>query len=172
MDNKLTKSTSLENRTVSSDESDILSKSSEHGNDRLWTTISTSVKITKRATSVARKSKEISKKSRLREKGDCDDSKSSSHTQYYKQKQYTPEVYDKITSDQYVGITSSDSGSSDTFHCKHPEGRTFSEKTILRRYLEKKIDPIPISEYCCHSLKASQILIGTIICIEKVCYKL
>lgn len=144
MDKKLSKTTSPEKITVSSNISEInIRKSSKDRNDRHWTTISTSTKIVQQLSPVV---KVTSNKSRLREKGDCNDSKSSSHTQYYKQNRYAPEVYDKITSDQYLGVTSSISGTSDTFHCEHPEGRTRSEKT-LKRLLEKEIDPIPMSEF-------------------------
>lgn len=154
MDKKLKKRTSTEKTTVSSNVSETnISKSSKDLNDRLWTTISSSTKIVKELNPVTSKSKVVPKKSRLREKGDCDDSKSSSHTQYYKQNRYLPEVYDRITSNQYLGISSSISGSSDTFHCVHPDGKTFTERTLLRRNLEKEIDPIPISEYYCHSLE-------------------
>lgn len=153
MDKKSTKSTSHDKITVSNNVSENnISKSSKDRTDKLLTTIATSIKTVKESTLILSKSKEVPKKSRLREKGDCDDSKSSSHTQYYKQNQYFPEVYKKITLDQYMGVTSSTSGTSDTFHCKHPEGRTFSERTLLKRNLEKVIDPIPISEYCCHLL--------------------
>lgn len=153
MDKKISKVTSPEKITASNNVSEInISKSSKGPNDRHWTTISTSTKIVEQLGPVASKSTALPKKSRLREKGDCSESKSSSHTKYYKQNRYAHEVYDRITSDQYLGISSSISGTSDTFQCDHPEGRTLSEKTLLKRNLVKAIDPIPISEYYCYSL--------------------
>lgn len=148
MDKKLRRSTSPEKLTVTSNLSDNnLSKSSKDQNDRLWTTISTSTKIVNQFSPITSKSIAVPKKSRLREKGDCDDSKSSSHTQYYKKNRYAPEVYDKITRDRYLGVKSSSSGTSVTFQCVHPEGRTFSDKSLLKRNFKKEIDPIPMSEY-------------------------
>lgn len=148
MNKKVTKISSPEKITNSSSVSEMIVRVCTPNNDRsgrMWTTVTT--------TSV-RETKVAPKKSRLREKGDCNESRSSSHTQYFKQNRYAPEVYDKMTSDQYLGLSSSISGTSDSFHCDHPEGRVYGEKTLVKRYYLKEVDPVRMSEYGCHSLLA------------------
>ncbi|XP_045784537.1 uncharacterized protein LOC123880455 [Maniola jurtina] len=76
-------------------------------------------------------------------KGDCADSASSSHTQIFRRKMFE-DTYTRITTDEYLGIPESISGSSDTYQCVHgPEGKQYTEKTKLRRNLIKELDPIP-----------------------------
>nr|XP_034839516.1 uncharacterized protein LOC117995640 [Maniola hyperantus] len=78
-----------------------------------------------------------------RAKGDCADSVSSSHTQIFRRKLYD-DKYTRITTDEYLGVSESSSGSSDTYQCVHgPGGKQYSEKAKLKRNLIKELDPIP-----------------------------
>ncbi|CAH2103080.1 unnamed protein product [Euphydryas editha] len=77
-------------------------------------------------------------------RGDCDDSESSSHTHIFRREKYRKE-YKRITSDEFVGISESISGSSDTFQCVHgPEGKLYTPEGQLKRNLVKELDPIRI----------------------------
>ncbi|CAG9557986.1 unnamed protein product [Danaus chrysippus] len=78
-------------------------------------------------------------------KGDCEDSKSSSHTKYFQRLKYTTD-YKRITRDEYLGYSESISGSSDTFGCLHgPEGKQYSTEAKLKRNLIKELDPVPVA---------------------------
>ncbi|XP_032526982.2 uncharacterized protein LOC116777504 isoform X1 [Danaus plexippus] len=78
-------------------------------------------------------------------KGDCDDSKSSSHTKYFQRLKYTTE-YKRITRDEYLGFSESISGSSDSFGCLHgPEGKLYSTEAKLKRNFLKELDPVPVA---------------------------
>lgn len=71
-------------------------------------------------------------------------SNSSSHTQYFRQKKRSSE-YDRITSDEFVGVIESISGSSDTYRCVHgPKGKQYTQEGLLRRNLIKELDPAPL----------------------------
>lgn len=85
----------------------------------------------------------IAKATSRKARGDCDDSESSSHTHIFRRDKYQS-VYRRITSDEFVGVLPSVSGSSDTFQCVHgPGGRPYSQE----RRLQKNLDPITIREF-------------------------
>lgn len=82
----------------------------------------------------------VTKAASRKARGDCDGSESSSHTHIFRREKYQSE-YRRITSDEFVGVSPSVSGSSDTFRCVHgPGGRPHSQERCLRRNL----DPIQI----------------------------
>lgn len=148
MKKRLSKVTSPDKSTISSNLSETkVSPSNIDQNvcSRLWKS-SSSTAAPIQPTTVTSNIK-VPKKSRLREKGDCNESTSSSHTQYFKQNRYAPEVYEKINPSQYLGMSPSISGTSNSFHCVHHEGRVYDEKTRLKRYQLKDLDPIRMSEY-------------------------
>ncbi|XP_047523680.1 uncharacterized protein LOC125062135 [Pieris napi] len=87
--------------------------------------------------------KDKSKGTTQRAKGDCFETKSSSHTQYYRKKNHA-EAFERITIAEYCGKSESISGSSKSYHCVHgPEGKQYTEKGLLKRNLLKQLDPIP-----------------------------
>ncbi|XP_047040831.1 uncharacterized protein LOC124645124 [Helicoverpa zea] len=66
----------------------------------------------------------------------------SSHTKFYKKDRIDKE-YKQVTRKQYLSISDSMSGSSDTFQCLHgPEGKEYTEKGLLKRNIVKNLDPI------------------------------
>ncbi|XP_063893252.1 uncharacterized protein LOC135117630 [Helicoverpa armigera] len=66
----------------------------------------------------------------------------SSHTKFYKKDRIDKE-YKQVTRKQYLSISDSLSGSSDTFQCLHgPEGKEYTEKGLLKRNIVKNLDPI------------------------------
>ncbi|XP_045510297.1 uncharacterized protein LOC123705525 [Colias croceus] len=99
----------------------------------------------KSAFTTPKQAKTISKFDKSKKaKGDCFDSKSSSHTQFFAKEEHG-EKFNKITKDEYFHIPESISGSSDTFHCVHgPEGKLYTEDGLLKRNLLKELDPIPL----------------------------
>lgn len=91
------------------------------------------------------KQEEKSKEPSNKAKGDCNESRSSSHTQIFRRNIH--KKYERITTDEYLGISKSVSGSSETSRCVHgPEVREHTEKTKLNRFFVKKLDPIPTGE--------------------------
>lgn len=83
------------------------------------------------------------KKSSRKSRAECDISESTSHTQFFKKPRHE-ELYARITTDEFFGISESISGSSDTFRCVHgSEGKVYSKKSLLKRNFKKNLDPIP-----------------------------
>lgn len=82
----------------------------------------------------------VTKAASRKARGDCDGSESSSHTHIFRREKYQSE-YRRITSDEFVGVLPSVSGSSETFRCVHgPGGRPYSQE----RCLQRNLDPIQI----------------------------
>lgn len=79
----------------------------------------------------------------LQARGDYDVSQSTSHTQYFRIPRHETE-HKKITRDEYLGVSETISGSSDTYHCVHgPKGKQYTEKGLVERNFLKELDPIP-----------------------------
>lgn len=77
-------------------------------------------------------------------KGYCITPPSSSGTQYFR-RESRGDAFERVNSDQYVGLSESMSGSSLTFNCIHgPEGKQYTEKGLLKRNILKGLDPIPV----------------------------
>lgn len=88
--------------------------------------------------------REKPKESMIKARGDCNPTPSSSHTQYYRMPRYG-DTFQRITTNEYLDISESISGSSDTFHCVHgSEGKQYTEEGLLKRNILKVLDPIPM----------------------------
>lgn len=83
--------------------------------------------------------KNISRKARA----ECDVSESTSHTQFFK-KARGKEVFERVTTDEFLSVSESMSGSADTFRCVNgPKGERYTQKGLLKRNMVKELDPIP-----------------------------
>lgn len=70
-------------------------------------------------------------------------SEETSHTKFYKRNREKNE-FEVTTREEYLSISESMSGSSDTFECIHgPHGKEYTQKGLLKRNLMKNLDPIP-----------------------------
>lgn len=84
-----------------------------------------------------------SKASSRRARGDCDESQSTSHTQLFKIPRHEDQ-FKRVNTDEFLGISETMSGSSDTYRCVHgPVGKQYTKKGLLKRNLMKELDPIP-----------------------------
>lgn len=78
-----------------------------------------------------------------RARGDCDVSESTSHTQFFKKPRHE-EKFKRVNTDEFLGVSESMSGSTDTYRCVHgPGGKQYTEKGLLKRNLLRELDPIP-----------------------------
>lgn len=76
-------------------------------------------------------------------RGDCDVSQSTSHTQFFKKPRHEEE-FKRVNTDEFLGVSETLSGSSDTYRCVHGlEGKKYTEKGLLKRNLLRELDPIP-----------------------------
>ncbi|KAF9797909.1 hypothetical protein SFRURICE_016553 [Spodoptera frugiperda] len=70
-------------------------------------------------------------------------SEETSHTKFYKRNREKNE-FEVTTREEYLSISESMSGSSDTFECIHgPHGKEYTQEGLLKRNLMKNLDPIP-----------------------------
>ncbi|KAJ2954493.1 hypothetical protein O0L34_g2772 [Tuta absoluta] len=90
-------------------------------------------------------SRSTSEDTRRIAKGDCSVTASTSHTQYFRKDPSDEGKMKRITTDQYLGISESISGSSDSFQCVHKiESKKYTKRGLLKRNFMKNLDPIPL----------------------------